>query len=77
MATVPTITFDKPFYLRGDTVRMIVEYPPLSIPITATAPNGEQATATAVFKVALGSDVAMTLVRVSDDGHTAVFTAVL
>jgi len=74
----PTITFDKPFYVRGDTIRMTIEYPPLSIPFTATAPNGEQATATVIFKVALAAaDATITLTRVSDDGHTAVFTGTM
>jgi hypothetical protein len=72
----PVLEFDKPFYVRGDEVRVTVVYDPLTIPFVATAPNGEKATANVIFKVALAAGT-VTLTRVSDDGHTAVFTGLL
>lgn len=71
---MPTITLDKPFYVRGDLVTATVVYEPLTIPLTATAPNGDSATADIVFHVAVDTDELLVLTRVSDDGHTAVFT---
>lgn len=73
---MPTITFDNPNPTYGQPIGFTVVYDPLSIPITATAPNGEQATATVVFTVAVDGDP-LNITRVSDDGHTAVFTGTL
>lgn len=72
----PTITFDNPNPTHGQEIRATVVYDPLSIPFTATAPNGESTTVTLVFKVAF-SATPVVLTRVSDDGHTAVFTGTL
>ena len=70
----PTVTLDKPFYLRGDLVTATVMYDPLTFHLTAVAPNGEAVTVPVVFHVVLTADVTLVLIRVSDDGHTAVFT---
>jgi len=72
----PTIVYDKPFYTFGDEVKATVVYDPLTVTWTAVAPNGDQASAPISFKVKITSDISMTLVRVSDDGHTAVFKGV-
>jgi hypothetical protein len=76
MAPPPAITITPTNPTYGDQIQITVVYDPLSIPFTATAPNGEQSTATLVFKVALNAP-AVVLNRVSDDGHTAVFTATM
>jgi hypothetical protein len=72
----PTITIDNPNPKRGDTIKATVVYDPLTVNLTATAPNGESTTVPVSFKVALSADAQITLTRVSDDGHTAVFTGV-
>lgn len=72
-----TVTPDKSLYNVGDTMRITVNYPPFPIDFQATAPNGEDAHATSFFGVAFKSTPARTWTRVSDNGSTAVFTAVL
>jgi hypothetical protein len=74
-----TATFDKPNYAKGDTITLTVTRDAVPLGVTVTDSANETTTPSASIDnpvTVTDTDTARTWTVVSDDQHTAVYTAV-